>query len=239
MRQFFSLTFLFLLLVLAVPAYADIARPNPVPSPPPSRIVLHTSLTVVPDNKAYEARLQISESSLQELRAALGNTPANGSISQGIASSSTRTMIAGVFMFLSVSFAGVWLARSMQTRAQKVVAGLLLCTAVIGARGSNDSSQRRPAEFILLAQIVAESNEGCADFRWRRYRNCSRRRIGAETDRPIEAALSKKKERLHWNELQILIWLAGAELRLRLFLVNWEPEPSPASCFCALACRRC
>ena len=152
MKQFFSLSFLFLLLAFAVPAYADIARPNPVPSPAKSKIVLHTSLTVVPDNKAYEARLQISESSLQELRAALGNTPADGSISQSIASSSTRTTIAGVFMFLSVSFAGVWLARSMQTRAQKVAASLLLGTAVIS-----------------LAAVMTQANAGPpSSYYWRK-----------------------------------------------------------------------
>ena len=36
-------------------------------------------------------------------------------------------------MFLSLSFAGIWLARSVQTRGQKTVAGLLLGTAVLGA----------------------------------------------------------------------------------------------------------
>jgi len=135
--------FCLLLLVMAIPAYGDIARPRPEPSPQTPRIVLHTSLTIVPDNKAYEARLQISQSSLQELRAALNNTPGNNSIAGGIAHSSTRTMIAGIFMFLSLSFAGVWLARSMQTRAQKTVAVVLLGTAVLG-----------------MATIIAEANAG-------------------------------------------------------------------------------
>ena len=134
MKQFFSLCVFCLLLALAIPAYGDIARPKPKPSPSPElpRIVLHTRLVVVPDNKAWEARLQISQSSLQELRAALGNT-GNESTAQSIARSSTRTILAGVFMFLSLGFAGVWLARSMQTRGQKAIAALLLSTAVIGA----------------------------------------------------------------------------------------------------------
>jgi hypothetical protein len=93
--------------------------------------VLHTRLVVVPDNKAWEAKLQISQSSLQELRAALSN--GNETTAQSITRSSTRTIIAGVFMFLSLSFAGVWLARSVQTRAQKAVAALLFGMAVIGA----------------------------------------------------------------------------------------------------------
>ena len=80
MKQVFSLSMLCLLLAAALPAYADIARPNPTPSPQQPRIILHTRLTIAPDNKAREARLQISQSSLQELRAALANAPANESM---------------------------------------------------------------------------------------------------------------------------------------------------------------
>jgi hypothetical protein len=124
-------------LLLAIPVFGDIAKPRTTPSQSPSpevpRIVLHTRLVVVPDNKAWEAKLQISQSSLQELRAALGNAPGNESAVQSITHSSTRTIMAGVFMFLSLSIAGVWLARSVQTRGQKAVAALLFCTAVIGA----------------------------------------------------------------------------------------------------------
>ena len=156
MKKFFSLGAFCLLLALATSAYSDIARPKPSPSPSPSpelpRIVLHTRLVVVPDNKAWEARLQISQSSLQELRAALGNTPGNETAAQRIAHSSTRTIIAGVFMFLSLGFAGVWLARSMQTRGQKAVAALLFGTAVIGA-----------------AAIIAQANAGPpGSFYWKR-----------------------------------------------------------------------
>ena len=137
MKQFLSLGMFCLLLALAIPANADIARPKPSPSPAQSpqlpKVVLHTRLVVVPDNKVWEARLQITQSSLEELRAALGNTPGNESTAQRIAHSSTRTIMAGVFMFLSLSFAGVWLARSMQTRGQKVIALMLFGVAVIGA----------------------------------------------------------------------------------------------------------
>jgi hypothetical protein len=152
MKQFFTLCILSLLLATAVPAYADIARPKPSPSPQRPRIVLHTSLTIVPDNKAYEARLQISQSSLKELQAALINTPGDESMAERIAHSSSRTMLAGVFMFLSLSFAGVWLARSVQTRGQKAIAALLMGTAVIGA-----------------AAIIARANAGPpSSFYWRK-----------------------------------------------------------------------
>jgi len=133
MKQFFSLGALGLLLALAIPAYGDIAKPKEKPSPSPElpKFVLHTRLVVVPDNKAWEAKLQISQSSLQELRAALSN--GNETTAQSITRSSNRTIIAGVFMFLSLSFAGVWLARSVQTRGQKAAAALLFGMAVIGA----------------------------------------------------------------------------------------------------------
>ncbi len=137
MKRFFSLCFLCLLFATALPAYADIAKPNPSPKPAPSpelpRVVLHTSFSIVPDNKAYEARLQISESQLKELRAALATIPANNSMATGITRGSTRTMVAGMFMFLSLSFAGVWLARSVQTRGRKLLAALLVGTAALGA----------------------------------------------------------------------------------------------------------
>ena len=143
MKKFFSFGAFCLLLALAIPTDADIAKPKEKPSPAPERpkIVLHTRLVVVPDNKLWDAKLQISQSSLQELRAALVNE--NESTAQSITRSSTRTIMAGVFMFLSLSVAGIWLARSVNTRGQKGVAALLLATAVIGA-----------------AAIIAEANAG-------------------------------------------------------------------------------
>ena len=150
MKQALSLCILCLLPALAAPAYGDIARPKASPELP--KIVLHTSLTIVPDSKAYEARLQISQSSLQEMRAALANTPINQSLAQRIAHSSTQTMLAGLFMFLSLSFAGVWLARSVETRSQKAIAALLVGTAVLGA-----------------AAIIAQANAGPpGSYLWRK-----------------------------------------------------------------------
>lgn len=137
MKRAVNLCALGLLLALAVTANADIARPKQSPSPEPTpelpRIVLHTGLTVVPDNKAWEAKLQISQSSLQELRAALANDPGNDSMARRLTRSSTQTIVAGLFMFLSLSFAGVWLARSAQSRGRKAVAALLIGTVAIGA----------------------------------------------------------------------------------------------------------
>lgn len=160
MKQLLSFCSLCLLLTIAVPAYADIARPNPAPTPQPTKIVMHTGLTIVPDNKAYEARLQISQTSLQELRAALGETSPSVGMTQGIMRSSTRTVIAGVFMFLSVSFAGVWLARSVQTRGQKVLTALLLGTAVMGAAAVITNANAGPPSSYYWRKLPQNLTKG-------------------------------------------------------------------------------
>lgn len=162
MKKLFSLCLFCLLAALAIPAYADIAKPKPVPSPELPRIVLHTSLTIVPDSKAYEARLQISESQLQELRAALGTTAPNGSLTTSIAHSSTRTMLAGVFMFLSLSFAGVWLARSVQTRGRKVLAALLVGTAALGAAAIIVNANAGPPGSYYWKKLPQNLGKGTA-----------------------------------------------------------------------------
>jgi hypothetical protein len=142
----------FIALASVVYANADIARPKPSPSTEKEgRIVFHTGLIIVPDANAYEARLRISQSSLQDLRAALADVQTNQSMIQRLSHSSTRTIMAGLFLFLSVSFAGVWLARSGQRRSHKVIAAVLLCAAVIGA-----------------ATVITRANAGPpGSYRWR------------------------------------------------------------------------
>jgi hypothetical protein len=142
-----------LLLANAVYANADIARP-PKPSPSAEKagkIVLHTGLTIVPSAKISEARLQIPESDLKDLREALAAIQTTPSLTQRVAHSSTRTIMAGLFLFLSLSFAGVWLARSGQRRSHKLVAAAVLVAAVIGA-----------------ATVITRANAGPPGYyRWR------------------------------------------------------------------------
>jgi len=148
---------------VALPVFADIARPTPSEKP---KVSLHTSMVVSTDNKAYDARLQISEESLNALRAALGDIPANGtaqstsgSISR-LGGSSTRTIMAGLLMFLSLSFAGIWLARSVQTRGQKTVAGLLLGTAVLGAAAIITQANAGPPPAWQWRQLSTNLTSG-------------------------------------------------------------------------------
>lgn len=112
---------------------ADIPKPKQ-PEKPAVRHALHTSLEIVPDAKAYEAKLQITESEFKTLRAALDGAAGNTTIAASVAQSPTRTIIAGLLMFLSVSIAGVLFARSTSFgRRQKAVGAVVLVAVVLGA----------------------------------------------------------------------------------------------------------
>ena len=142
---------LFLVLLAAVStANADIAKQKPPVAP--AKQLLHTGLEIVPDSKAYEAKLQISASDFNSLRASLDGNPGNSPIVGGIAFSAPRTIIAGLLMFMAVSVAGVLIARSSSFgRAQKTIGAVLLIATVLGA-----------------AAIITRGNAGPpASWRWR------------------------------------------------------------------------
>jgi len=123
-----------LLIASAVYTFGDVARPKSTPTPEPGKTVFHTGLSITTDPKAYEARLQISAETLQRIREATANTTSvKPSMTQWLTLSSTRTMMAGMFMFLAISFAGVWLARATQRRSQKAISVVLLALGVLGA----------------------------------------------------------------------------------------------------------
>jgi hypothetical protein len=135
MKTLLFFAFLLVLTALSIQTVsADIAKPKP--SEQQSKFMLRRKLEIVPDEKAWQARLQISQSDLQELRAALDGAGSNTTVAASIAQSPTRTLIAGVLLFLSVSFAGVWLARRSRTSASgksKAVAAAILVVAMLGA----------------------------------------------------------------------------------------------------------
>ena len=129
---------------------ADIAKPKQPEKA--AKYALHTSLEIVPDPKAYEAKLQITESEFKSIRAALDGVADNRTIAASITHSPMRTIVAGLLMFLSVSIAGVLFARSSSFgRSQKVVGAVMLVVAVVGA-----------------AAIIARGNAGPpGSYRWR------------------------------------------------------------------------
>jgi len=145
-----SLLFFCVLLLAVSIAKADIAKPKPPEKQ--AKHVLHTGLEIVPDSKLYEAKLQISQSDLNSLRAALDGDAGSSPVVGGIAFSAPRTIIAGLLMFMAVSVAGVLLARSSSFgRAQKTIGAALLVAIVLGA-----------------AAIITHGNAGPpGSWRWR------------------------------------------------------------------------
>jgi hypothetical protein len=158
---------MFVVLGAAAYAYADIARPKPSPQPSPKLVqegkpVFYTGLTIVPQGDVYyDAKLQISQSTLKELQAALASAQVNSpSLGQRISGSSTRTMIAGLFLFLSVSFAGVWLARSTSRRGHKAIAAVLLGVAVLGAAAIITRANAGPPGYVRWAGLPKALTDG-------------------------------------------------------------------------------
>src|ERR1043166_6348800 len=118
------------LLASGIYAFGDIARRKP--SPAAGKVIFYSGLSVVSDPKSYEARLQISQETLKRIQDSAAREGGSSSLSQSIMHSSTRTMMAGLFMFLAISFAGVWLARSNQKRNTKAVAAVLTLGFLVG-----------------------------------------------------------------------------------------------------------
>jgi ABC-type glycerol-3-phosphate transport system permease component len=151
-----------LLIGTAVFAFGDIARPKTTPTPAAGKVVFHTGLQIVPDSKVYEARLQISQQTLQRIREATTNTSANTSMTQRLMQSSTRTVMAGLFMFLAISFAGVWLARSTQRRSQKAIAAVVLVVGMLGAASVIVRANAGPPGYYYWQNLPQNLNKGQA-----------------------------------------------------------------------------
>ena len=148
-------------------AFGDVPRPKPTkPTEPVRPISVNSSLTITSDSKAYDARVQIPAETLKELNEAVQRGDDSASLVQSITHSSTRTMMAGLFMFLAVSFAGVWLARSNQRRHVKAVAAGLVIAFVFGFATIIVRANAGPpgyARWRNLAQNLKDGKETRAD----------------------------------------------------------------------------
>ncbi|HQZ81661.1 MAG TPA: hypothetical protein PLR83_00445 [Pyrinomonadaceae bacterium] len=120
------------LFIFAVPAFADIARPDRTPNQPKKDASIDSRLTIRLDKDAREARLIIPRSELNELVAQLGTDgqttlPAVkvGGVSQ------TQTIMGGTLISLAILFGGVWAFRSgkLATKTGKVAASVVLVLA--------------------------------------------------------------------------------------------------------------
>lgn len=148
------------LLTGAVFAFGDIARPKPTPAE--GKTIFYTGLTVIPDSKAYEARLQISQETLKRIQTAAANNGGPPSEVQGLVHSSKRTIMVGLFMFLAVSFAGVWLARSGQRRNHKAITAVLLIAFVFGVATVIVRANAGPPGYVRWQNLPQALKDGKA-----------------------------------------------------------------------------
>jgi hypothetical protein len=148
-----------ILLAGNVSVYADLAPPSKS-SPQKPRIVMNTRLEVATDATSYDARLQIPRSSLGELRAALANEGSEESAMSGITHSSTRTVIAGLFMFMSLSFGGVLMARAGPSRAQKILAGVMLGIGLLAGTAIITQGNAGPPPGYVWRNLSQNLNNG-------------------------------------------------------------------------------
>ena len=149
------------LLATFVFAFGDLARPKPTtPTEPHGQVVYHSGLTITSDGKAWDARLQIPAETLKAISDAAQKREGSASLMQSITHSSTRTMMAGLFMFLAVSFAGVWLARSNQRRNVKAIAAVLLIAFVFGAATVIVRANAGPPGYIRWQNLPQNLKDG-------------------------------------------------------------------------------
>jgi hypothetical protein len=138
-------------------AHADLARPkvNPATQRYYSEIAVET------DSKANEARLQISEATLKELQTAIASMPSDSQ--QNVAAStrsSTRTLVAGLSLFLAISFGGVWMVRFGSSRGQKTFAAILIGGALLGAAAVITRGNAGPPPAYRWRGLTKNLNEG-------------------------------------------------------------------------------
>jgi hypothetical protein len=143
------------LLASALYAFGDIARPKPTP-----RSLLYSGLTITTDPKAYEARLVISEDTLKHLQEAGARNGGGAALSQQIMHSSSRTIMAGLFMFLAISFAGIWFARSNQRRNTKAIAAAILVAAIFGIGTIMVRANAGPPGYIRWQNLPQNLKDG-------------------------------------------------------------------------------
>jgi hypothetical protein len=159
-----SLSLLFLTFTTIVDA--DLAKPKQSPTANQNRVVLHTSLEIAPDSKLYEARLQIPKSQLNDLRAALDSAAGNATIAASVTGNPTRTIVAGSLLFLSLSFAGVWLARSRNKpgagRTSKAIVAAVIAIATIGAAAIITRGNAGPPGYYRWRNLPQALSDGRA-----------------------------------------------------------------------------
>ena len=129
--------------------FADIAAPEPRPTSTPkvSKRALPPARMLIESRKDVpEARLQISQSVLRELRAEIEGDGTSNAAGSTASLSQTQTIIAGVFLSLSLALAGVFISRSRSRMTKQVATGALVVMAFAGALAFKALANARPPE---------------------------------------------------------------------------------------------
>jgi len=131
-KRIHSAFFLMLLIIGFMSIFADIPSPNsnrvrrqPRPTP--------VNMKIQPAESASDAKLVIPRNILQQLRASLDDTDQQDAASVISNNNNSRTIIAGIFMSISLAFGGVWLMRRGATSGRLV--GTAAVIVLIGASG--------------------------------------------------------------------------------------------------------
>lgn len=158
-RILISTSALLALTLSAIYAFADIARPKSNPAPE-AKTVAYSRITIVADNKPWDATLQISEGALKRIQEGVAERGKSASLTQSITHSSTRTIMAGLFMFLAISFAGVWLARSRERHNAKVIAAVLVVAFMFAFATLMVRANAGPTGYIYWHNLPQSLRDG-------------------------------------------------------------------------------
>jgi hypothetical protein len=143
------------LFAFAAPAFADIALPEPSPAQTPQKARRPTPLPaarmlIESRNDATEARLQIPRNMLRQLRAEMDRDSGAGAAATNASLRPAQTIIAGIFLSLSLAFAGVLIARTRSRNAKQAAAIALAVLAATGALAIKTLANARPPEPRIL-----------------------------------------------------------------------------------------
>ncbi|HVF56342.1 MAG TPA: hypothetical protein VM934_09340 [Pyrinomonadaceae bacterium] len=145
-------------LVVAPCVRADIAPPPPYRNESKASKVRRENLpssrmTIESRKGAIEATLQIPRSKLKQLRAELdaADAPLNGSTESANGGPPFRTVVGGLFLFLSLAVGGVWVARTRRSLPARAIVSALLILAAAGAGATIALANIAPPSRFLNA----------------------------------------------------------------------------------------
>src|SRR5438067_2168343 len=125
-----------LLLVAVSPALADVAPPDNKKAQKPDAIrtdLPFSHMTILPVEGLREARLQVPRALLSKLPAAPAGVAGSLDGARPDAFKTVSTVVAGLFLSLSVVLAGLVLVRSRRRVAGRAVAAVLVCVVTAAA----------------------------------------------------------------------------------------------------------